>query len=142
MKGLRTVEDKDIYRHLDEGDYSIEHIMPQHLTPQWINDLGENYEEIHETWLHRLANLTLTAYNSNYSNDTFERKKTMKNGFLDSGLRMNQKVAQYEKWTLAELEDRNDYMAEKALDIWKYPDTDYVPPVKELDTATLDDDID
>lgn len=28
-----TAEDKDVYRHCDEGTYSIEHIMPQHLTP-------------------------------------------------------------------------------------------------------------
>ena len=36
-------EDKDIYRHLDDGTYSIEHIMPQNLTPDWVEDLGEDY---------------------------------------------------------------------------------------------------
>lgn len=56
-----TVEDKDIYRHFDAGDYSIEHIMPQHLTPVWQKTLGNDYEEIHNVWLHRIANLTLTA---------------------------------------------------------------------------------
>ena len=61
-----TLETKEIYAHCDDGTYSIEHIMPQHLTPAWISELGEGYEEIHETWLHRLANLTLTAYNSKY----------------------------------------------------------------------------
>ena len=68
-------EDKDIYRHLDEGTYSIEHIMPQHLTPAWVTALGDDYEDIHETWLHRLANLTLTAYNSKYSNNAFHEKR-------------------------------------------------------------------
>ncbi len=63
-----TAEDKDVYRHCDEGIYSIEHIMPQTLTPAWIKELGEDYEEIHQTWLHRMANLTLTAYNSKYQN--------------------------------------------------------------------------
>lgn len=83
-----------MWNHFDQGDYSIEHIMPQHLTPSWINSLGDDYEMIHETWLHRIANLTITAYNSKYSNNTFEEKKNMKNGFLDSGIRINQRIAQ------------------------------------------------
>ena len=83
LENFGTLEDKDIYRHYDEGEYSIEHIMPQHLTPAWIKELGDSYEEIHDTWLHRIANLTLTAYNSKYSNSTFVEKKTMKNGFED-----------------------------------------------------------
>ena len=75
LENFGTLEDKDIYRHYDEGEYSIEHIMPQHLTPAWIKELGDSYEEIHDTWLHRIANLTLTAYNSKYSNSTFVEKK-------------------------------------------------------------------
>lgn len=51
--------------------------MPQHLTPAWVKALGEDYEQIHEIWLHRIANLTLIAYNSKYSNSTFEEKKTI-----------------------------------------------------------------
>ena len=74
LENFNTKEDKDIYRHCDEGDYSIEHIMPQHLTPEWQKELGKNYEEVHETWLHRIANLTLTGYNSKYSNNSFKDK--------------------------------------------------------------------
>lgn len=55
LENFGTLEDKDIYRHYDEGEYSIEHIMPQHLTPAWIKELGDSYEEIHDTWLHRIA---------------------------------------------------------------------------------------
>ena len=91
--------------------------MPQHLTPAWIKELGDSYEEIHDTWLHRIANLTLTAYNSKYSNSTFVEKKTMKNGFEDSGIRLNTYVSKKDKWTLAELRDRNDYLLKRALDI-------------------------
>lgn len=63
--------------------------MPHHLTPAWQKELGDNYEQIYELWLHRIANLTLTAYNSKYSNSSFTEKKTMQNGFNDSGIRMN-----------------------------------------------------
>ncbi|MCC8079845.1 MAG: DUF262 domain-containing protein [Oscillospiraceae bacterium] len=89
LENYGTDEDKDVYRHFDAGDYSIEHIMPQHLTPAWVKALGEGYAQIHETWLHRIANLTLTAYNSKYSNSPFSEKKSMKNGFRESGIRMN-----------------------------------------------------
>ncbi len=137
-----TKEDKDIYKHIEDGTYSIEHIMPQHLTDSWIKSLGKDYAEIHETWLHRLANLTLTAYNSKYSNETFHNKKTMENGFLQSGLKMNQRIAQKEEWGLNELKDRNNELAKEAIRIWQYPNTDYVAPVKEMDVVGLDDEFD
>lgn len=100
FENFGTSEDKDVYRHCDDGTYSIEHIMPQHLTPVWQKELGDDYEQIHELWLHRMANLTLTAYNSKYSNSSFTEKKTMQNGFDDSGIRMNTWIAKKDKWTL------------------------------------------
>ena len=139
LENYGTDEDKDIYSHCDEGTYSIEHIMPQHLTPAWISDLGDDYEQIHELWLHRIANLTLTAYNSKYSNSSFEEKKTMKNGFDDSGIRMNTYIAKKDKWTLKELEERSDYLSSRALEIWKRAETDYRPTEKQLESYTLED---
>lgn len=140
LENYGTAEDKDVYGHCDDGTYSIEHIMPQHLTPAWVKALGDDYEQIHETWLHRIANLTLTAYNSKYSNSTFEEKKTMKNGFEDSGIRMNTYIAKKDKWTLAELEERNQYLMGRAIEIWAAPATTFKPVEKQLDSYTLDDD--
>ena len=88
-----------------------------------------------------MANLTLTAYNSKYSNNPFEDKKNMKNGLSESGLRMNQWIAKKEKWGLAELEERSQYLMSKALEIWCYPETDFKPAEKQMDTFTLEDDI-
>lgn len=139
FENFGTAEDKDVYRHCDEGKYSIEHIMPQNLTPSWQKELGEDFEQIHEEWLHRIANLTLTAYNSKYSNSTFTEKKTMQNGFDDSGIRMNTWIAKKEKWTLTELEERNSYLMDRALVIWKFPETDFLPKEKQLDSYTLED---
>ena len=140
LENYGTAEDKDIYSHCDDGVYSIEHIMPQHLTPAWVKALGDDYEQIHETWLHRIANLTLTAYNSKYSNSTFEEKKTMKNGFEDAGIRMNTYIAKKNNWTLVELEERNQYLMNRALEIWAAPSTSFKPEEKQLDSYTLDDD--
>ena len=139
LENFGTAEDKDIYRHCDEGTYSIEHIMPQHLTPAWQRELGGDFEQIHEEWLHRAANLTLTAYNSKYGNSTFAEKKTMQNGFEDSGIRMNTWIAWKEKWTLAELEERSSYLTDRALAIWQLPVTDFLPKDKQMDSYTLED---
>lgn len=141
FENFGTAEVKDVFTRIENGKYTIEHIMPQTLTPKWREALGEDCDEIHAEWLHRLANLTLTAYNSSYSNNPFKDKRDAENGFKNSGIRMNQKIAQKEKWTLAELEERDSYMVTKALDIWNYPETTFKPEEKQLDSVTLDDDI-
>lgn len=135
-----TVETKDVWQHLDKGEYSIEHIMPQHLTPAWIGELGKDYEDIHNTWLHRLSNLTLTGYNSKYSNSPFLEKRDMPHGFKDSGLRINQWIAQKERWGIAELEDRGQYLQNRVVEIWELPVSDYQPPEKQMDMVSLDED--
>lgn len=99
--------------------------MPQHLTLVWQKELGDDYEQIHELWLHRMANLTLIAYNSKYNNSSFTKKKTMQNGFDDSGIRINTWIAKKNKWTLAELEERSAYLMGRALTIWTAPVTEY-----------------
>ncbi len=139
FENFGTSEDKDVYRHCDDGTYSIEHIMPQNLTPVWQKELGDDYEQIHEQWLHRIANLTLTAYNSKYSNSSFTEKKTMQNGLDDSGIRMNTWIAKKNKWTIAELKERSQYLMCRALTIWAVPVTKYKPEEKQLDTYTLED---
>ena len=141
LENAGTKETKDVWVHLDKGNYSIEHIMPQHLTPAWISILGEKFEEIHATWLHRLANLTLTAYNSKYSNNLFIDKRNMPHGFKDSGLRMNQWIGQKEQWSLAELEERDQLLKNQVIEIWTYPVSSYQPKEKQMDSASLDEDV-
>ena len=141
LENAGTAETKDVWGHLDKGEYSIEHIMPQHLTPAWISELGEDYEEIHNIWLHRLSNLTLTAYNSKYSNSPFLDKRDMPHGFKDSGLRINQWIAQKERWGIDELEERGQYLRNRVTEIWTFPVSDYQPPEKQMDMVSLDEDV-
>ena len=108
-----TKEVKDVYKLISNGTYTIEHIMPQNLSYEWQASLGDNWQEIHEEWVHRLANLTLTAYNSKYQNSSFERKRDVENGYRDSGIRMNQRLANFDRWTEIELKDRNEQMLSK-----------------------------
>lgn len=140
FENFGTLETKDVYTHLDNNEYSIEHIMPQHLTPAWSEELGPNAAEIHTIWLHRLANLTLTGYNPSLSNKSFQDKRdSEQGGYKNSGLRMNQKIGQKDAWGLPELEERNKEMVAQALRIWPCPQTDFKPAEKEFDSCALDD---
>lgn len=135
-----TLEAKDVYTLLDNGTYSIEHIMPQHLTPAWIQALGPEAEEIHSTWLHRLGNLTLTAYNSNMSNATFQEKRDADLGYKKSGLRMNQRITSKDYWGPEEMQERSGEMVDIATNkIWAMPTASFVPAEKEFDSCALDD---
>lgn len=136
-----TKEIKNVYELIANGTYTIEHIMPQTLSKNWQYELGDDWQDVHDDWLHRLANLTLTAYNSKYQNAGFIKKRDVENGYRDSGIRMNQRIANYDKWTVEELEERNQEMLEKATKIWPMVETNYRPENILEDKVYLDDDL-
>ena len=133
-------EKNDVVGNIEKGILTIEHIMPQTLSSIWKKEIGDDYERIQEQWLHTISNLTLTGYNSNYSNRPFTEKKQMEHGFEESGIRLNRFVAQCSKWTEEELELRKKQLSKLALKIWAYPTTDYIPPQKEEDMVSLSED--
>ncbi len=140
LENGNNMECKNIYDMLEKGICSIEHIMPQQLTPAWKIALGQNWKEIHDIWLHRLANLTLTAYNGYYSNKTFSEKRDMeKIGLKESGFRINQMIAQKQQWTLKEMEERNEELKKTALQLWTFTKSNYEPTKKVLTYYTLED---
>ncbi len=105
---------------------TIEHIMPQTLTPEWQRDLGENFQAIHEKYLHTIGNLTLTGYNQEYSNNSFQEKRDMEKGFKQSPLRLNQSLKDDSESVFGEkeIEKRANDLADWALKIWTYPKLD------------------
>lgn len=118
---------------------SIEHVMPQTLTDAWRLELGDEAERIHNTYLHGLANLTLTGYNSEYSNLPYERKRNMENGFVTSPLAINQSVSKYEHWNEATLLERQQWWIVNLQHIWPLPHTSYAPQITSMKVDLLDD---
>ncbi len=94
---------------------TIEHIMPQTLSEWWQNHLGDNWEETHELFLHTIGNLTLSAYNTELSNDDFTTKKQTYN---ESHLELNKYFSPISSWTRSEIEKRAEVLARQALEIW------------------------
>ena len=122
-----SLERVSVVQALEDETFTVEHIMPQNLSSSWKDALGANYEAIHSEWVNRLANLTLTGYNSQYSNKRFSEKRDAPNGFKDSGLRMNKYVASCGEWGVAELKERSRQLGEDFLRLWPLPKTTYVP---------------
>ncbi|WP_097689847.1 DUF262 and DUF1524 domain-containing protein [Helicobacter pylori] len=121
---LERLENFDTKEPVDTQKCNIEHIMPQTLTPEWQRDLGENFKAIHEKYLHTIGNLTLTGYNSEYSNKPFKEKRDMENGFKQSSLKLNQSLKDLESFGEKEIEKRANDLADWALKIWTYPKLD------------------
>jgi predicted transport protein len=98
--------------------------MPQNknLSEKWINELGDDWENIQEKYLHTIGNLTLTGYNSELSDKFFIQKRDMEGGFADSPIRLNRGLAKLEHWNEAEIKARSQSLAELAMKIWDYPD--------------------
>ncbi len=118
LERLENFERKErVYAH----EYTTEHIMPQTLEEEWERDLGENFKAIHEKYLHTIGNLTLTGYNSEYSNKPFQEKRDMEKGFKQSPLRLNQSLKDLEVFGEKEIEKRANDLADWALKIWTYP---------------------
>lgn len=140
LENGNSKEQDNVIDRLQNGEYTIEHIMPQTLTNAWKQELGEQYNELHKKWLHTLPNLTLTAYNSQYCNLPFINKLTIEDGFQASNLRLNKFISRCEKWTEDELKERRKILESDALKYWPFPSTAYSPPKRESSAYTLEDD--
>ncbi|RPF69324.1 DUF262 domain-containing protein [Helicobacter pylori] len=121
---LERLEIFDTKEPVNTQECTIEHIMPQTLNLEWKRDLGENFKAIHEKYLHTIGNLTLTGYNSEYSNKPFKEKRDMENGFKQSSLKLNQSLKDLESFGEKEIEKRANDLADWALKIWTYPKLD------------------
>ncbi|GAA9597794.1 DUF262 and DUF1524 domain-containing protein [Helicobacter pylori] len=123
---LERLEKFETEEPVNTQECTIEHIMPQTLTEEWERDLGENFQAIHDKYLHTIGNLTLTGYNKKYSNNSFQEKRDMEKGFKQSPLRLNQslKGEDLESFGEKEIEKRANDLADLALKIWTYPKLD------------------
>jgi uncharacterized protein with ParB-like and HNH nuclease domain/predicted transport protein len=112
--------ENDSKEKIDTSGFTIEHVMPQNedLPQAWRDMLGADWKLAQETWLHRLGNLTLTAYNPEYSDRAYDEKKAMPKGFNDSPLRLNRFIREQVCWTAAEIEARGKALAHQAVTVW------------------------
>jgi len=123
---LRRFENFDRKEAVQVDEYTIEHILPQNenLSSSWQQMLGAEWKRIQETWLHTLGNLTLTGYNSEYSDKPFSEKRDMDGGFKHSPLKVNEGLARFEVWDEASIKERAQNLSTRALKVWASPKLD------------------
>jgi uncharacterized protein with ParB-like and HNH nuclease domain/predicted transport protein len=120
---LRRLENHGRKERVPVDEYTIEHILPQNeeLSAEWKASLGPEWERVRQTWLHTLGNLTLTGYNSEYSDRPFSEKRDMDGGFKASPLRVNAGLGQLANWNEDSIKARAARLADAALEVWSAP---------------------
>lgn len=126
---------------LDINEIETEHIMPQTLSEQWINDLqkqtGKDKNEItalHEEMLNQIGNLTIIkgAWNRSMSNRVFAQKKT---DYKKSEFSIIEELENQNQWTFSDIESRSKRFSEKAVEIWKWEGEPLIEPPTVRKTA-------
>ncbi len=131
---LRAEVDLDF----NSANLSIEHIMPQTLSPEWKEQLsgdGHDPQDVFDRLGHTLGNLTLTAWNSKLSNLLFERKQEI---LSTSELKLNEALANATHWGVREIEQRSSALADAANALWSAPIPGIVTPHHGFDWARVD----
>jgi hypothetical protein len=100
-------------------DLSIEHLMPQTPTDEWLQALNID-TETYEKNLHRLGNLTIAtkADNSKMSNNPWEYKKAILEE--TSHIKMNKEILDLPKWDIEEIDNRTIQLIEKIIELYPY----------------------
>lgn len=137
---------KEIFTHLWQRDddnkyiWTIEHIFPEgeNIPDCWVRMINgkkddeeitiidrDNASRLRKEYTHTLGNLTITGYNSNLSNMSFEKKKNRKNnrgneiGYRN-GLYLNKDIVNEDSWSISKIEKRTDDLVKESLDLFKY----------------------
>ncbi|QOR40237.1 DUF262 domain-containing protein [Billgrantia diversa] len=126
---LRRLENHGRKETVLIDEFTVEHVLPQNakLSREWQQELGPEWKSIQETYLHTLGNLTLTAYNSSYSDKPFLQKRDATDidnkpiGFAHSPLHLNSDLRHLEAWNREEIQKRAARLSESALSVWQMP---------------------
>lgn len=117
-----------------DGSPTVEHIMPQSLSPEWKNHLGAGWEQIFKDYVDTIGNLTLVTqeWNSGLSNSHFQNKKSL---LASHALKLNSEYFSQpiQKWNDKSIQKRAEFLVNEILEIWPELGT---PPVKQKSTGT------
>lgn len=131
---LGRLELHDNSAPVDLSALSIEHLMPQTPTEEWIEELDTD-EETYFANLHRIGNLTLATKpdNSKMSNMNWEYKNAILKG--TSHLKLNEPLIRIEKWDLNQIEKRSVELIKKICEVYPYPE---VSIIDNTDNTVID----
>lgn len=118
---------------VDLSSLSVEHLMPQTPTDEWLSELQTDLET-YQNNLHRIGNLTLATKpdNSKMGNATWDYKNEV---LKDTAhLTMNMELLEIEHWDIQHIEDRSRDMIDRICELYPYPDV----KIAEIDEDVID----
>ena len=126
---LTKLENHETKEPIAVANYTVEHIMPQNpkLSEAWQRELGDDWQQVHQTHLHTLGNLTLTGYNPELSDRPFTEKRDMEGGFGRSPLRLSAGLREVSIWNEQEILHRAERLAQLAVRVWPAPGPEFIP---------------
>jgi hypothetical protein len=126
---LRKLENYGKRELIALEECTVEHVLPQNpdLSKEWQAVLGDNWQEVQAQLLHNLGNLTLTRYNSSFSDKPYSFKRSLevndqKVGLAHSPFSLNSDFATEEVWDQAAIQRRARRLAAKAIRVWAVPE--------------------
>ncbi len=119
---------------VDLSHLSIEHLMPQTPTEEWLEELDTDMETYLEN-LHRLGNLTLAAKkdNSKMGNLMWDYKNEVLKE--TAHLKLNLELMEIDKWDMKRIDSRTKDLIEKICLIYPYPE---VSVTQKMDDNIVD----
>lgn len=118
---LDRIELHDNPAPVDLSALSVEHLMPQTATEEWLEELDTDMETYQEN-IHRIGNLTLAAKHDNSKMSNLQWG--FKNAILENTghLKMNEEILKVAQWNLEEINKRTTQMINRICEIYPYPD--------------------
>ena len=116
---FRKLESDNNKAPVDFSKLSIEHLMPQTPTVQWLAALDTDRPTYEEN-VNRLGNLTFAAKsdNSKMSNNSWQYKKQILSS--TSHLKLNQDLLQKDSWTLQDIDNRTKKLIDDIKRLYPY----------------------
>lgn len=97
--------------NLNDKRLQVEHIMPQTLNDEWKNELGGNYQQIHDEYINNIGNLTLIRHNQELGNNSFSDKKEVYENHAGMQIAKN-KIIDQDNWGEEQIKNRTKYLVE------------------------------
>lgn len=120
---LSQIEVHNHKERINFEEVTIEHILPEKLTPGWRVELGDQAFDDHKLLKDVLGNLTLTSYNSELSNRSFDEKKKF---YKDSNISITRMIYEYDVWNKSSIINRGNKLYEKINEIWPVPEDENI----------------